>query len=141
MSLIEAGTQYELISRLESHIQGDFFVKGWGEEREKVRRKDTILAVFKVHRTLNAFRPAFFFSQKDSGQLDAIKRVYGMDSSLCLWHLKRAIKHNISGLRKEKKCALSDERERELMEMITLQFNRHPFLTSLFRCFSQKIIQ
>lgn len=110
-----------------------FFVEGGGKHGQNVRRKDTILGVFKaMHRTLDSFRPLFFFSDKDSGQLDAIKRLYGINPSLCLWHLKRAIKQKISGLRKEKKSVLSKEKEQALMDLITLHFNRHPFFDKHF---------
>lgn len=98
-----------------------------------MRRKDTILAAFKqIYCRLPKFRPEFFFSDKDSGQLDAVKRVYRIDPSLCLWHLKRAVKQKIASLRKDKKSALSEEKEKELLELVTLHFNRHPFFDKNF---------
>lgn len=92
------------------------------------RRKDAILSMMKeLYSSLPGFKPMFFFSDKDSAQLKAIKDVYGLNPSLCLWHMKRAIKQKLGALRKEKKSNLSLEDEATLNSLLTDHFNRHPF--------------
>ena len=70
------------------------------------RRKDSLLHFFRKLREsekLNALQPTFFFSDKDTAQLKAIEKAFAVKPSLCLWHMKRAIKQKIGSLRKEKR--------------------------------------
>ena len=55
----------------------------------------------RAHERLQCLHPAFFFSDKDVGQLEAIQSAFNITPSLCLWHMFRAIKKKIAALRKD----------------------------------------
>lgn len=42
-------------------------------------------------RNVLRLRPSFFFTDKESIQISAIQEVFGLNPSLRLWHLKRAV--------------------------------------------------
>lgn len=67
--LLEPGTEGELITRVES-------LTGY------------ILSVKSKYRNLN---PTFFLTDKESSQIYAIEKTFGLKPSLCLWHIKRAL--------------------------------------------------
>ena len=76
-----------------------FFLSGAKELRDQ-QRKDSTLDFFKSLKTsVPSVQPLFFFSDKDTGQIDAIETVYNMSISLCLWHMKRSIKKKYASLR------------------------------------------
>ena len=51
-------------------------------------------------RLLN-LKPKLFFTDKNFGQIYAIKAVFGITSSIYLWHMKRAVKMKIAKLYKK----------------------------------------
>ena len=58
-----------------------------------------------------SLKPVFFFTDKDFGQIHVFLEVYGVTLSLCLRHLKRAVKRKIDEprLRKVKDVSKSKE--------------------------------
>ena len=108
-----------------------YFLSGAKELQDK-QRKDSILDFFRaLKRSVPQVQPLFFFSDKDSGQIDAIENVYGIKVSLCLWHMKRSIKKKYGSLREDCMPLLSDDHEKALLQIIDRQYHTHPVLSDL----------
>lgn len=69
-------------------------------------------------------KPTFFFTDKDVAQIKSIQTVFSLRPSLCLWHIKRAMKRKIIDLRKRGHSRLSTQKERELLQLVDIHFFR-----------------
>ena len=83
-----------------------------------------------VHQELTSFRPVFFFTDKDFGQIFAISSVYRVTPSICLWHMKRAVKRKLGELHKEGVDETTQEQRNRILDLLTEHFNSHPFFSS-----------
>ena len=83
-----------------------------------------------LRRELSAFQPVFFFTDKDFGQISSISAAYGITPSICLWHLKRAVKRKIEELHKDGVEESTKEQRCKILDLITDHFNSHPFFFS-----------
>lgn len=82
-----------------------------------------------VKSTFPRLNPLFFYSDKDRGQLNAIKKVFKIMPSLCYWHMKNAVRKKLIRMRRDKTCVVTDEEENTLMKIITSHYNMHPALS------------
>lgn len=97
--------------------------------KEEGYRKNALAGFLGALRTaVPDLKPAFFFSDKDSGQMDAILSVFGLRASLCYWHMKRAIKDRLKEYRKKEAGCVLETEEKELMALVSRHFNQHPFI-------------
>lgn len=55
---------------------------------------------------LTTLRPEFFFTDKETSQISAIRKTYTINPSLCLWHCKRDLKGKLSEI--SMTCAKQD---------------------------------
>ena len=83
-----------------------------------------------VRRELRSFNPHFFFTDKDFGQIAAISSVYKIQPTICLWHMKRAIKRKVDLLRSEGVESITQDQKARILDVITEHFNSHPFFSS-----------
>lgn len=97
--------------------------------KDDLKRMD-VLALFlqSLRRTLPSLSPSFFFSDKDKGQMHGIRVAFRMHPSLCIWHMKRAIKKKIASMRTGKLIQLSDRDEQHLFRLIDSHYNSHQYL-------------
>ena len=112
------------------------------DEINVIPRKEILKRFLSAMRdVLPNVRPIFFFSDKDAGQLNAIRQSYGIHPSLCVWHMKKAIQRKIADLRGKEKYCFSKRREEELFFFIDQHYNLHPFLTgqTLLKQFKQAV--
>ena len=73
-------------------------------------------------------KPKFFFTDKTSGQMNAIKTGLGFSSSLCFWHMKRAVKKRIAKTVQEEHILISKENVQNLMQVLHKHYCIHLFL-------------
>lgn len=96
---------------------------------EPLSRKRAICEYFKaLHNRLSRLRPLLFFTDKDVGQIDAIEEVFGIRATLCVWHMKRAVKKHIGLLKKNNVDVLYRAEEILLLDKISRHYNEHPSL-------------
>ena len=98
-----------------------------GTSHDDTRRQEVVtnfLQAVKNH--CSNLTPLFFFSDKDRGQLNAIRAVFNIVPSLCYWHMKNAVKKKIIRLRQRNECKVSEDEEKSLMKLITSHYNLHP---------------
>lgn len=100
--LLDAGTGNGLKSREESLT---FFLKNLTSQFENLS-------------------PTFFFTDQEVAQIHAIESVFGIYPSLCIWHIKRAIKRKIGGLRKSGASMLDSAGENKLLSIIDNHYFR-----------------
>lgn len=79
-----------------------------------------------VQSTLPRFSPKFFLTDKDHGQMNAIRGM-GLQPSLCLWHMKRSIKKKIQ-LERKSGITIQTADETKLLSLMTTHFNMHPHI-------------
>ena len=101
--------------------------EGCGESRTADRKKVIYDFLLALKTRVSSLKPVFFFSDKDFGQIHAIHQVYGIVASLCLWHLKRAVKKKIDELRLRKVEEVTNDQRETILKMMTEHFNSHPF--------------
>lgn len=93
------------------------------------QRKHSVLQFFRNLRQRCAnLNPSFFFTDKDFAQIQAIKETFGIVPSLCLWHMKRAIKKKISSLQKHDMKHFSAANEKALLSVIDRHYHAHPLI-------------
>ena len=73
--------------------------------------------------------PLFFFTDKDDGQMDAIRSVFDMRPSLCYWRVKRAIKIKLHELQRSGSIQIVKCTEKELIDRIDYHFKLHPLIS------------
>ena len=73
-------------------------------------------------------KPKFVFTDKDSGQINAIKAVFGITPSICFWHMKRAVKKKIAKIVQEERVRISKEDVAKLIQLLHKQYCIHPYL-------------
>ena len=101
------------------------------EADSSIQRKDTIRAFLQAIRTeLTRFRPIFFFTDKDVGQIYAISSVFQIAPSICLWHMKRAVKRKFAELQSTRVEESTNSQRNRIVDLISEHFNIHPFLST-----------
>ena len=104
---------------------------GRNETESITQRKSSIRGFLEaLHRGLRSFRPTFFFTDKDFGQISAISSIYGVCPSICLWHMKRAIKRKVVELNAEGVERSTKKKREILLDLVTKHFNVHPFFST-----------
>lgn len=89
-----------------------YFLLSPGREDYDISRKESICAFLLAFRVaFTDLNPAFFFTDKDMGQINSIRTVFGINVSICLWHMKRAIRRKLKFLCKEVGSDLSEKRK------------------------------
>lgn len=73
--------------------------------------------------------PSFFFTDKETSQIKAIKNIFNIKGSLCLWHMNRAIRKKFKELRKDKKSSLNETQESILNKLIDMHYFRSTMIT------------
>ena len=58
---------------------------------------------------LSNLKPKFFFTDRDSGQINLIKAVFGITPSICFSHMKRSVKKTISKIVLEERVRISKD--------------------------------
>ena len=101
-----------------------------GEECTTQRKTSIRGFLAAVRRELLAFKPVFFFTDKDIGQISAISSVYGITPSICLWHMKRALKRKLGELQSRGVENSTKGQRTRLLDLITEHFNSHPFFST-----------
>ena len=101
--------------------------RGRSSECEQSRKNSIKGFLGAVYRELQSFRPIFFFTDKDFGQISGLSDIYGILPSICLWHMKRAVKRKIGALKAEGLESLTKEHMGDILDLITKHFNTHPF--------------
>ena len=84
----------------------------------KTREESLTFFLKSIKEKFPNLRPSFVFTDKDTSQIKAIRNVFGVDASLCFWHMKRAIKTKLKELRKDRKSSFKEQEESKLMELI-----------------------
>lgn len=79
-----------------------------------------------VKQKLLELRPEFFFMDKEVAHINAIKTIFHIDPSLCLWNLKRAIKRRVADLRKGVYVFRNGNNEIILLKIVDAHFFRSP---------------
>lgn len=82
-----------------------------------------------VKLALPLFNPKFFFTDKDHGQMNAIRRM-GIEPSLCLWHMKKSVKKKIQSLRKSGEH-VDSATEETVLKLMTDHYNMHPYIVPI----------
>lgn len=85
----------------------------------EMSREDSLtnfLSAYRKHR--QHVKPSFFFTDKEPAQIAAIINVFKINPSLCLWHVKRAIKRKIVDAKKKNLSSLSEEDEVHILKLI-----------------------
>ena len=60
-----------------------------GDPDNETQRQQVVAEfLMSVKEHLPSLNPLFFFSDKEKGQLNAIRTVFKMTPSLCYWHMK-----------------------------------------------------
>lgn len=72
------------------------------------------------------FKPKVFFTDKDRGQMNAIRNALDLDPSICYWHVKRAIRFKIRELKKTRPLSIPDDVYKQVMSLISKHWNQHP---------------
>ena len=60
-----------------------------------------------LKQSLPNFNPLFFFTDKEKGQMHAIRASFGLPPSLCYWDMKRAIRRRVAKFRADKHLEFS----------------------------------
>ena len=101
------------------------------EADSSMQRKDTIRAFLQAIWTeLPRFRPIFFFTDKDVGQIYAISSVFQIAPSICLWHMKRAVKRKLAELQSTGVEESTNSQRNRILDLMSEHFNIHPFLST-----------
>lgn len=90
----------------------------------KCREESLTFFLQHIRNKFPRLRPHFFFTDKEQAQIHSISRVFNIQPSLCLWHLKRAIKRKISEERRKETCRLEAMEESELLNLIAIHYFR-----------------
>ena len=104
------GSRFEFFTVVTKCMGGGFPVASLLFERNtdelvgSSKRKDMLKEFLSTVRfNLSNLRPKFFFTDKDAGQIYAIREVHYVVPSICLWHIKRAIRTKIHALRRNRR--------------------------------------
>lgn len=109
-----------LFLKNESRAEGELFAS----RQEQISR-----FLESVKLALPFFNPKFFFTDKDHGQMNAIRRI-GVQPSLCLWHMKKSVKKKIQSLRKSGKD-IDSVLEDKVLRTMTDHYNMHPYIVPI----------
>lgn len=96
----------------------------------KPREQSLSFFLAHVREYFPTLRPSFFFTDKEPAQINSIISQFQITPSLCLWHMKRAIKRKVTSLRRDTTVVndLDANGEKELLSLIDL----HYFRSSVF---------
>ena len=125
-------SKHELFAILGSFLGTGFpiaylLLEAGGNER-KMQRKFSIERFLEAtRREVEHFKPTFFFTDKNLGQISAISSVYGVNPSICLWHMKRSIKRKLGELHDQGVEISTKEQRSRILNLVTHHFNNHPF--------------
>ena len=94
--------------------------------------------VVKEH--ISSLTPRVFFTDKDKGQIKAIRNVFNIIPTISLWHLTRAIKSKMKELQKYD-SAVTEELQASVLKLISNHYNQHPLISPELQGRSFEIIQ
>ena len=107
------------------------------------KRKDVLCSfLLGIRLYVPELKPKFFFTDKDVRQISGIVTSLGINPSICLWHMKRAVRTKFWSLRKERKCTLSYRQFMLLQPLITEHYCLHPkfFYVESLDCSRQRAV-
>ena len=84
-----------------------------------------LISVLSERQTSN-IETKFFFTDKDSGQISAIVTAFELTPSICIWHMKRAIRTKTLSLRREGRCTINESQYVALQNLVTEHYYYHP---------------
>ncbi len=79
-----------------------------------------------IRNRVKSLKPKFFFTDKYMGQIHAIKNSYYITPSICMWHMKRAVRTKVLSLQREGKARLNDAEYMKLQALLTSRYCLHP---------------
>ena len=104
------------------------FFEGNRDDVQGSQKRKDILSSFlnALKNSIPWLNPRYFFTDKDQGQISAIKSVYGITPSICLWHMKRAVRSKILALKRKEGYQFTNEFYMTLQTRITEHYCMHP---------------
>lgn len=107
----------------------------------EVRRQITNLFIWNIKSMHSDLTASFFSDDKEMSHAKSIQSVFSIASSICLWHMKQAVKQKVSEFRKlNAKCLKSDE-ESWLLSLIDMHYHRSSFSTDASQiCLQSKVL-
>lgn len=76
----------------------------------------------RINKVVPVSKPQLFFTDKDKSQIKRNQVAFQLTLCLCLWHTKRANKHELKDLQKKEVICCDGSLESKIMNMIDIYY-------------------